>query len=353
MRDLYGIDSQKLVWHPERVSDWLRGINIYPIFVEVGPIGKCLHRCIYCAFDYLGYQGPTLDFKVISSALANLAINGVKSIMLAGEGEPLMHPGIHNIIGFAKSRGLDVALTTNGVLFNNDMATQCLPFLTWVKFSVDAATRETYAAIHQCKAQHFDVLLSNIERTVKIRNSSSLPCTIGAQALLLDINADEMADLASIACDLGADYFAIKPFSKHPKMHRDFSVDYNKLTYLEDKLQKYETDSFKVFFRSHTMEKLRQDRGYQQCLGLPFMAVIDSYGDVYPCNIFVGDKSFSYGNINELPFTGIWAGEQRQLVMKRITEAGIGQCREVCRLDEINRYLWQLTKEPPPHVNFI
>ena len=54
--DNYRVDSHKLMFHPERVTKWLSGENIYPIEIEISPSGACNHRCIFCAYDYIGYQ---------------------------------------------------------------------------------------------------------------------------------------------------------------------------------------------------------------------------------------------------------------------------------------------------------
>jgi len=92
MSDKYRIDSHKLIFHTKRVSDWLNGDDIYPIYLEVGVCGKCNHRCIFCAFDYLNYKGAIIEKDVLLGFLSEAAKLGVKSVMYAGEGEPLMHP---------------------------------------------------------------------------------------------------------------------------------------------------------------------------------------------------------------------------------------------------------------------
>ena len=40
---------------------------------------------------------------------------GVKSIMFAGEGEPLLHPDIADMVNYAKQCSIDSSFTTNGV----------------------------------------------------------------------------------------------------------------------------------------------------------------------------------------------------------------------------------------------
>ncbi len=58
------MDSHKLIYHPETVSRWLKGENIYPIEMEIGLTNACNHRCIFCAVDYINTsQNYTEDIK--------------------------------------------------------------------------------------------------------------------------------------------------------------------------------------------------------------------------------------------------------------------------------------------------
>src|SRR3990167_6458018 len=98
--DKYNIDGHKMDMHPERVAQWLGGNKreVYPIYVEISPVGHCNHRCTFCAVDYIGYKSRSLDVIKLKQALLEMGIKGVKSIMFAGEGEPLLHKNIGEII---------------------------------------------------------------------------------------------------------------------------------------------------------------------------------------------------------------------------------------------------------------
>lgn len=101
------------------------------------------------------------------------------------------------------------------------------------------------------------------------------------------------------------------------------------------------------------MKKMKQDKAYDNCYGLPFMAHIDAKGNIWPCINFIGKADFLYGNLYDQTFEEIWEGERKKRVMSIFEDIDINQvCREACRLDEINRYLYQL-RHPNGHVNFI
>ncbi len=351
----YHIDNHKLIYHPGRVADWLEGKDIYPLYIEISPYGGCNQRCIFCALDYLKYEPSSPDKKLLENFIEEISERGVKSIMFAGEGEPLLHKDISELVVHAKSCGLDISITTNGVLLSADILDEILPRLSWLRISLNAGIRETYSRIHGTKAGDFDKVLKNIKEAVQIKRDKGYSCTIGIQLLLLNENCEEVTLLAEILKDIGADYLTVKPYSQHPlSINRLKSyLDYEKFLSLEEKLKNYETESFRIIFRGKTMSKIQEQRPYKKCLGFPFWSYLTSKGDLYACSAFLGNDHFCYGNIYQNSFEKLWTGRKRKKILKMMeTGWNIENCREVCRLDEINRYLWNL-KNPPQHVNFI
>ena len=149
MKDKIRMDSHKLIYHPQRVAMWQRGENIYPIEVEISPSGACNHRCIFCAVDYIGYQPDFLDKDVILHNMQIMGQKGLKSVICSGEGEPLLNTELPDIATGIKSYGIDVAMSSNGVLFTKEMADYCLDACTWIRFSVARFDGNSYAQI-QC-----------------------------------------------------------------------------------------------------------------------------------------------------------------------------------------------------------
>jgi len=114
MADEFRIDSHKLIFHPLRVSKWLSGEKIYPIYAELSPSGACNHRCTFCALDYMEYKPRFLDTALLKERLTEMGRLGLRSIMYGGEGEPFLHKDIGDIIVHTKRSGIDVGITTNG-----------------------------------------------------------------------------------------------------------------------------------------------------------------------------------------------------------------------------------------------
>ncbi len=354
MADDYRIDSHKLIYHPDRVAEWLRSGDVYPIYVEIAPSGTCNHRCIFCALDYMEYKPVFVDKDLLLRNLREMHQKGVKSIMYAGEGEPLLNKNTPEIVRQTKLIGIDVAMTSNGVLFSKELAEECLEYFTWVRFSVNAGTRETYQAVHKSRPHDFDQVLSNLASAVEVKRVHHLQTTIGVQLLLIPENGDEVFMLGKKLKEIGVDYFSVKPFSQHPKSicKIDPAFDYDRHLGLEKQLNRLRSDNMNIIFRSNAMKKLKQTRKYNRCLGNPFWAYIDAKANVWACSAYLGDFNFCYGNLKDKSFSEIWESEKRKTVLKRIAEMDVSDCREICRLDEINAYLNEL-KNPSNHVNFI
>lgn len=190
----------------------------------------------------------------------------------------------------------------------------------------------------------------------KMRGKNGYSCALGMQIILLPDNYREVVLLAKTAKAIGMDYLVVKPYSQHPFSKTDIFKDikYNRYLDLPEKLKKLNSKDFNVVFRSHSMKKWDDaERNYKHCLALPFWAYIDAGGNVWGCSIYLTSSKFCLGNIYKDSFRGIWeAKKHNRLNRWAAGRLNTGKCRVNCRMDEVNRYLWDLT-HPPAHVNFI
>jgi len=364
MSDKYNIDSHKLIYHPIRVAqwfesdkDWEKQKKIYPLYVEITPIGSCNHRCTFCSVDYIGYKSIKQDEKVLAKRIREMAHLGVKSIMFAGEGEPTLYKPLGDILDVCSEVGIDSSLTTNAVSMDGVSIDNYLKNCKWIKVSINAGDRETYSKVHQTKAADFDRVVANLTLAAKIKKEKGYECTVGSQMLLLPENVDTALTLAKTMRDAGVDYLVIKPYTQslYGTSRTYEGLTYENMMYLEKELQKLETSTFSVIFRANTMKKLEEkEQPYKKCYATPyFWSYIMADGSVYGCSAYLGNEKFAYGNINDNTFADIWESQKRKEGVSFVeNDLDISMCRKNCRMDEVNRYLWNL-KNPNSHVNFI
>ena len=354
-RDDLKIDGHKMMYHVKEVSKWLRGEIVAPIYIEVSPATLCNHKCKFCALTYTRDKGVVIDESVLVDCLKDMASFGVKSIMFAGEGEPLIYPALPEVIEKAKGFGLDIAITTNGVLLNEEKAKRILKHLSWIKFSIDAGNERTYARIHGCKKEDFTNLLKNIKFACDYKKENKLECRIGCQMVLIEDNISEVEELASRVKDLGADYLVLKPFSTYLQHEENFTLDFRKYEPAIMALSnRYLEEGFRLIYRDLSFREIEKTRiDCEKCYGINFFAIIDAAGNVVPCNLFYKRKAYFCGNIYENSFRDIWRSKKRRKIAEEVCDKDRSECRKACRLNFVNKYLNGIKNKNVEHINFI
>ena len=356
--DKYLTDSHKLFWHLDKIVDWQKAKPVAPVYVEVSPVSLCNHKCIFCGIDFIRDRDFKLDTALFCKALKEMGRLGVRSVMFAGEGEPLLHKDLKTLIRTAKSSGMDVSLTTNGSLGNYDIWKEILPSLTWIRFSVDAGNAESYSRVHMVAGNIFNKTIKSIEDAVKAKRDLRLDVTIGVQFLMIEENLDSLEEALGLFSGIGVDYFSLKPYSLHPQMVNKRDIFYTKriserIRRIIEKFRK--KSKMNIIFRDISMEKYSEKKKqFKHCNALPFWGYISSRGDFYTCSVFIGDKRFKAGNIYSKGMSSILFGKKRkQSISYAAKKMDVNkECRVNCRMARVNEFLEFLEKKPE-HINFI
>lgn len=352
MAELF-LDGSKLMHHLPRVNRWKNGERIAPIHVEISPSSGCNQRCNLCYVDFLGHKTKLLSEKIMLDLVDDFSAIGVKSVLLAGEGEPLTNPAIVPMIQKAFHAKVDMAINSNAVLLSSEISDAILPYLTWARFTFQASNPELYRTIHKGGQKDFERAVLNVQNAVRIKKEKKLSVSLGIQQILINENYQDVLNTAKLAKEIGVDYYVVKRFSKHPKNDYDVPEDlYKEALVSMSEAEKLSDSNFKVIVR---WKNFKEDcnRTYRKCIGTPFITQILADGKVYPCSQFFKDESFSLGDLNKESFSSIIFSEQAQKVSKKIEdEVNVKNCISYCRHHSTNIFLWNI-HDQPDHINFI
>jgi len=349
----FNLDSHKLHYHPSRVGEFLEKGDNYPLYMEISPVGSCNHRCLFCAYDYIGYPNRKLEKKRFLEFLQEVRSTGVKSMLYAGEGEPLMHPDIDDFIIKTKELDIDVSMFTNGELLIKRLSDKAIGSFTFLRFSVNGGDDKTYKKIH--KKDKFNEVIENIIYVKKLKRDNKLDTTIGVQFVLLPENIDSIENLIKILKEIEIDYISIKPFvlQNENQFYRNKGFDIDLYSYFNE-LENYSNEKFKVIARVNAFKKYGK-REYKHCYGCNFITVLDSGGNLISCLPYLGKEEYMYGNIYKNSFKEIWHSDKRKQVKDLLENKLDVQkvCPPNCRPNAINEYLYELKHPSIAHVNFI
>lgn len=375
-------DGCKLLWHQDKLQDYLAGKRITPIHIDMGIHKSCNIRCIYC---YGIKQKPSPEY-IPEDRLLLLAQDakdmGVKSLAVIGDGEPTLNKGLYKFAQTAKSIGLDMSVATNGLLLKDDQIKILCDSLVWLRFNI-SGTDKGYDRIHGTM-NGFHTFKKVIKQAVS--NGEQSGCTVGLQMVLIPQCFDQVIPLALYAKEWGVDYLVIKQFSDPEEgIPISFNMDeYDKVIDTLHLVEDMSTDKTKIIVkweaihdtRSITKHKLWD---FDRCIDLPFIFQISGNGKCYPCGYFFGDKRYCYGDVTKQRLRDILLSKPYWDIINTIANSELhGLCKGQCRHCETNKFIdrlkkaykgglrealvdmcgneenyTHLIKNPPKHVNFV
>lgn len=159
-------------------------------------------------------SGVTKQRRSMSTELLALVqeqvLPGAIDLSLTVAGEPFMTPKLGRFVQVAEDRDLWLQLNSNATLLRDSgLLRRVLRQSAAVRFSVDGATAQTYAAIRGSDA--FAKVCDNIGLAVQIR--AELPAgrrpRLAICMVLMQRNVAELSDMVTLAHDLGVDQLEV------------------------------------------------------------------------------------------------------------------------------------------------
>ena len=335
----------------------VRGARTYdraytgPLYVQIGPVNACNYRCTFC-WDHPTYvekdapwpdkiaekyytDHPEIDrnkahmpYEMYTDLVDDLYAMGTRKIKYIGRGESFLHPRFVDMVAYAKSKGFNCSVTTNGSLITDDNIRDLVGMgLDEIFVSVNAASAKSYNEIHlHTTPNAFD----NIVQTLKIfsqereRSAQSTPF-MHLSFVIQNNNYFEMPDMVRLAHDVGAQRVAFNRISVYEgttflKLSESQDVDALERALPEaERLGKElgvitNADFFRT--RSGAAQRSKDIHTTVPCYIGWFFSIILADGTVNPCC----ECLRAIGTLKKDRFKDIWFGETYRKFRGEITD---------------------------------
>ena len=304
---------------------------------------RCTMHCIHCSTDTQENSGQMneLNLNEICSIISDFASLGGMILEISG-GEPILHPSLPEIVGFAKNKRLEVRLYTSGVGCHGT----CEPLprsllkklfsqgLDKVIFNLEGANSEVHDGITATPGS-FRALCASINMVKRFG------VWVGTHFVPMKPNAQTIGDVLKLARELSVDEVALLRFVPQGRGKSN------------EAMLKLRTDELWTFLK-HVADLRKQFQQNPQIrIGCPldFIAFIDSTiklysckaglltcgispsGDVIPCPAFKHMPEFVAGNMKNDSLRSIWKKSKVFNHLRTISYKNVRVCSKCERID--------------------
>lgn len=340
-----------------------------PITIDMALNRTCNYACKFCYAILQENQGYAITIDVMKRFIDDCAEVGVKGISLVSDGESTLNPAFVPTIQYGHSKGISMAVGSNGYLLDEQKIRNIIPALTYFRVNITAGEPERYKQIMgvQKIKGAFEKVCENIKTMMRVKKETGSKCTVGMQMVLMPEFADQIMPLVDLGEELGADYLVIKHCSDNED--HSLGVDYKgykPLAPLFDQAEARSTPTYQVTVKRSKIGD-EGTRSYQRCYGPPFLMQLSGSGLVAPCGMMFNDqyKKNHIGNIVKQSFKEIVQGERYWEVVDHLASPDFNaqqMCGSLCLQHKVNEVLDGVKKgtiqlgdpgKEPQHVNFI
>ncbi len=198
----------------------------YNMLLEVTNI--CNHNCIFCAHSKATRPVKTIDENLAKNILTQAFELGTREVGFYCCGEPLVDPKLETYIKFAKELGYSYTyITTNGALFNEQrIMTLIEAGIDSVKFSINAATKETYILVHG--RDDFNKVLHNLKTFDCYRRKAGRKINLFVSSILCRYTLNDefkLREMLSEYCDEIEMFYCVNQGGVMPEVNEYLSCE--------------------------------------------------------------------------------------------------------------------------------
>jgi len=315
-----------------------------PFTVTVDVTRRCNLKCPGCRYHSENVRIPApgdpniqdMDQEMFGRLCKELKAYGTETMVLLGEGEPFVHPGLVDLVAAAKDAGFEVILYTNGTLLDESRLRALVALsLDVLKVSMWASSEEEYERNDPgASPANFTRTVNSLKDLARIKaeQESSLPSVVLHRPISRD-NYRSVEAMPGIAHETGADQLSFSPV-KTRKGHLAFmALSPGEEGALRITLMKMKSDLRALSLQSNIDQTLLRYRiGEAVWEKMPcyigwIHARIKTDGTVMPCN----PCNLPVGSLRENTFEEIWNGPAlREFRGRTITHEGLVEVGRNC-----------------------
>jgi len=188
-------------------------LRSFPLTLGIDLYAKCnIHPpCVYCLWDKMKVlEGADIDAVVDKAALEGYGpfFRAARTLVNCSFGEPLLHPGIGDILEFCGRNRKIVELSTNGQAFTERTIAALAGQPVFLYVSLDAATAETYARIRN---DRWDRVLPNLIRLNEARKKAGNLPKIYMVFMPMRVNRGDLEEYFRLCRRIDADALVLRP----------------------------------------------------------------------------------------------------------------------------------------------
>ncbi len=178
-----------------------------PLSIDIETASVCDLACPHCSREYIITPDKIMDFELYKKIIEEISKQNVPSIKLNWRGEPLLNPRIHELVDYAKQKGiLEVSINTNAVTLDEKKSKKIIDSgLDVIIFSFDGGSKSTYEKLRPArfKKNNFNSVYENIKNfcDIKKASNSKFPVT-KIQMILTEDSRSEVDDFYNLFGDI-------------------------------------------------------------------------------------------------------------------------------------------------------
>ncbi len=344
----------KVFHHRTALSCLQAGEHIAPIRVQLIPTNRCSHNCRGCAYRTEGYPSSEtfaaqdeLSWDKLKEIVTDCKDMGVKAVEITGGGEPTMHPKFLNLCALILSKGINLAVVTNGSIWSREH-TAILSQAQWVRFSIDAGCESTYIRYHGAKTGAYEKTRDNLRQLTSAKRGKDL--LVGVGFVVNEMNWREVRQATKNAREDGADNIRISALfqPRGTDYFKDFYGDAKELCREASLLS---TPGFRVFnlFGDRLDDLLQEAPDYSYCGYARLTTYLGADYNAYLCCMNAYNKYGILGTFQHQSFQKMW---NSQKTVDRLFSLDARLCLH-CMYNNKNASIAYGIDPDPPHVNFI